>query len=59
MPRLAAEASTKVRPHPVTAHPTSGTPLGRTDKENKAIAFLFASAVVLFGLSRRAKRRAS
>ena len=53
------EEPAEVRPTGFAAGPATSTRDPRADAENKAIAFLFASAVVLFGLSRRAKRRAS
>jgi hypothetical protein len=56
---LPREEPTEVRPTGFAAGPATGTRDPRADAENKAIAFLFASAIVLFGLSRRAKRRAS
>ena len=58
-PEAPAATPTEVRTSRVAPDPTRSTRAARGDAESKAIAFLSAGAVVLFGLSRRAKRRAS
>ena len=58
-PEAPGPTATEVRTSRVAPDPTRSTRAARGDAESKAIAFLSAGAVVLFGLSRRAKRRAS
>jgi hypothetical protein len=58
-PEAPAATSTEVLTSRVAPDPTKSTRAARRDAESKAIAFLSAGAIVLFGLRRRAKRRAS